>query len=119
MCNNVFERKLKFLCSNQKCLIGILIFFQRVVPRSMPPSPSILVFDKVLRDVTPPRPLYRTPYSHNRDLVKRHGYQFQVRLSRGFVILYSSLFMINPLDFVTSINQRYLLGLRRIIVPQL
>lgn len=27
MCNNVFERKLKFLCSNQKCLIGILIFF--------------------------------------------------------------------------------------------
>lgn len=94
-------------------------FFQRAVPRSMPPSPSILVFDKVLRDVTPPRPLYRTPYSHNRDLVKRHGYQFQVRLSRGFVILYSSLFMINPLDFVTRINQRYLLGLRRIIVPQL
>lgn len=50
---------------------------ERAVPRSMPPSPSILVFDEVLRDVTPPRPLYRTSYSHNRDLVKRHGYQFQ------------------------------------------
>ena len=48
------------------------------MPRQMPPSPNILVFDKVLRDVTPPKPLYRTPYFHNRDHVKRHGYQFQV-----------------------------------------
>lgn len=41
-------------------------------------SPNILVFDEVLRDVTPPRPLHRTQYFHNRDLVKRHGYHFQV-----------------------------------------
>ena len=74
---------------DKKYFCGILIFFvqrERAVPRSMPPSPSILVFDEVLRDVTPPRPLYRTSYSHNRDLVKRHGYQFQVRPGHGFVI---------------------------------
>ena len=50
------------------------------MPRQLPPSPNILVFDEVLRDVTPPKPLYRTQYFHNRDLVKRHGYQFQVIL---------------------------------------
>ncbi|KAJ7386497.1 KICSTOR complex protein szt2 [Desmophyllum pertusum] len=50
---------------------------ERAMPRQMPPSPNILVFDEVLRDVTPPKPLYHTQYFHNRDLVKRHGYQFQ------------------------------------------
>ena len=50
------------------------------MPRQLPPSPNILVFDEVLRDVTPPKPLYRTQYFHNRDPVKRHGYQFQVIL---------------------------------------
>ena len=54
------------------------------MPRQLPPSPNILVFDEVLRDVTPPKPLYRTQYFHNRDPVKRHGYQFQV------ILLFSS-----------------------------
>lgn len=50
---------------------------ERALQRQLPPSPNILVFDEVLRDVTPPKPLYRATYFHNRDLVKRHGYQFQ------------------------------------------
>ena len=50
------------------------------MPRQLPPAPNILVFDEVLRDVTPPKPLYRTQYFHNRDPVKRHGYQFKVIL---------------------------------------
>ena len=68
------------------------------MPRPLPPSPNILVFDEVLRDVTPPKPLYRTQYFHNRDPVKRHGYQFQVILL--FVsLLFGLTFVSNSVSF--------------------
>ena len=58
--------------------ITFLLQRERALPRQLPPSPNLLVFDEVLREVTPPKPLYRASYFHNRDIVKRHGYQFKV-----------------------------------------
>ncbi|XP_048580524.1 KICSTOR complex protein SZT2 isoform X3 [Nematostella vectensis] len=48
----------------------------RLASRSLCPA-NLLVFDRVLRDVTPPKTLQQTLYSSHRDPVKRHGGQFQ------------------------------------------
>ena len=57
-------------------LNSYLLQRERQTPRQTPVN--LLVFDEVLKNVIPPRPLYRAHYAHHRDPVKRYGYQFQV-----------------------------------------